>query len=78
MKTSFTVKYIGILGILMFGFLGGYLYCQKTQTAPEELVACADTLQKSVADLEQCKEKFGECVYFLQGVLQEVQKRGLK
>lgn len=64
---TFAVKYLTVLAILAFGFLGGFLYVKK------DLVQCDEEYAKLVEENNECKDKFIQCVLY---VMQ--QQKGVK
>jgi hypothetical protein len=63
---SFLVKYLTVLGILAFGFLGGFLYVKK------DVAQCQEEYDKLAEVTNECKDKFVQCIMVL------MQQKGVK
>lgn len=72
---NFMKKYLIVLGILLFGFLGGVLFIKKDHVPQEQLQTCNEDKSELVNSVNECREKFIQCVVYLGSI---IDKKGKK
>lgn len=56
---AFAAKYLTVLAILGFGFLGGYLFVKP------QVNECEEQAQKLFDERNECRDKFVQCIMYL-------------
>lgn len=67
---NFAIKYVLVLCVLAFGFLGGFLYVKRNHVPQEEFVKCNEDFAKVSETALDWQGKFLQCVYYLNGVME--------
>jgi hypothetical protein len=66
---NFLFKYLVVVGLIAFGFLGGVLFSKRTSVPKAELTQCQEDFIAAADAAGAYKQKLKECVIFVNGLL---------
>jgi hypothetical protein len=67
---SFAFKYLLVLVLIGFGFVGGALFVKRDHVPVDVFAECNEDFAKAATKAIEAEQKFMQCVIFLNGVLE--------